>query len=97
MKGRDSSMRFNYGKHILAVALTALLITSAASFAASAHPKTEYTSYAEAQYAAAIGSRLDLIVDPLVDNAIERRPEPDEGVGAQACHPEQDACDDSGH
>src|SRR5690625_7363204 len=97
MKGRDSSMRFKYGKHILAVGLTTLLITSAASFAASSQPKTEYKSYAEAEYVAAIGSGLDLIVDPLVDNAIESRHYPDEGVRAQACHPEQDDCDDSGH
>lgn len=90
-------MRFKYGKHILAVGLTTLLITSAASFAANAQPKTEYKSYAEAEYVAAIGSGLDLVVDPLVDNAIESRPDPGQGVGAQACHPTQDACDDSGH
>src|SRR5690625_4957462 len=67
------------------------------TYDASEQPKSEYKSNAEAEYVAAIGSGLDLIVVPLVDNAIESRPDPDEGVGAQACHPEQDACDDSGH
>lgn len=77
-------MRLKYGKHILAVGLSTLLVTSAVSFAASA--KEMPSSHAEARYIMNNGTNLGTLADKLGE-ALEQD-------GEQACEPAADGCDD---